>query len=361
MWMSRRVEYVCVGGDLDRLRSGVSSFLRSAASACANMIMLRTVVMVVLATATIAMVLLVVVELALFVFVAGCGGERGGGQQTAAASTPQRENADAASGGPTSGSKLESPAEHAFEMVANGVRFRSVAGERTIVSGEIEVDADRALVTMKARSSSGLEFTARAIGDATMTSYAEANASATAAPSTAVHLEVRRRDGKDQDVVFEGVAYTIANADDRSKVAERLSSTVYRAAFDTFAPYRTALVARVPASKRIFDLFAPLIGIDAAWPNLDEPDDLNPPGMIEGDSPGLGMRCASSIKCPNPAPFCVTANHEETYGFCTRACETTEDCAGAVGAANGAFLCNLPVSDVPGVPTSIRACAKPSP
>lgn len=68
---------------------------------------------------------------------------------------------------------------------------------------------------------------------------------------------------------------------------------------------------------------------------------------------GFGGVCASFLKCPEDAPICATANHSETFGYCTRQCEDLFGCRTDAGITK----CDVEVVDVPGVDGGVRACA----
>jgi hypothetical protein len=120
------------------------------------------------------------------------------------------------------------------------------------------------------------------------------------------------------------------------------------------APYRIAIVARLAEAAPLFDvvgLFQPWpAGVEPAWPQLDDPRDLEPPGHLASDVVGLGMTCSPQIRCPNSAPFCVSVDHAAAFGFCTRACADDLDCGPSGG------RCSLSVVDIPDVPTAVTTC-----
>jgi hypothetical protein len=87
----------------------------------------------------------------------------------------------------------------------------------------------------------------------------------------------------------------------------------------------------------------------ASWPELHTPDDIEPPGMMAGDTADLGMTCATTIECPGRAPVCATETHADVHGFCTRACWRDDDC-GEGGE------CALELGDVPGMSKPLRSC-----
>lgn len=89
-----------------------------------------------------------------------------------------------------------------------------------------------------------------------------------------------------------------------------------------------------------------------SWPKYSTELDDSPPGWLEGDVLGLGMICASFIRCPGSAPFCVTVDHQQTYGFCSRSCVGDAQCSGAREGGR----CDITVSDTPGISGAVRMC-----
>jgi len=155
-------------------------------------------------------------------------------------------------------------------------------------------------------------------------------------------------------VVIGDTAFRLAVPGERDVVVAELAAGPISAALREVAPYRDAVVARLAEAAPVFvaiGLFESSSG-GAAWPALDDPRDLEPPGRLADDVVGLGMTCSSQIRCPNQAPFCVTVDHTRTYGFCTRACLSDAACAvdGGVG------RCALSVRDIPDVAVAVLAC-----
>ena len=154
-------------------------------------------------------------------------------------------------------------------------------------------------------------------------------------------------------VVMGDTAFRLSVPAERDAVVDWLGAGPIGPALRDVAPYRDAVVSRLAEAAPLFvavGLFQPFAG--AAWPALDDPRDVDPPGHLAGDVVGLGMTCSSQIRCPNEAPFCVTVDHARTYGFCTRACLSDAACT----VAGGVGRCALSVRDIPDVASSVLAC-----
>jgi hypothetical protein len=121
----------------------------------------------------------------------------------------------------------------------------------------------------------------------------------------------------------------------------RLRSLVVARMAETSAMFEIALLARTKSP-----------GEDPWPPQIEDADDLHPPGLLPGDTPGLGMTCSSQIKCPGSAPYCVTADHSQVFGYCNRSCVLDSDCATAAGLGR----CGTAVTDIPGIDGSLRMC-----
>jgi hypothetical protein len=159
-------------------------------------------------------------------------------------------------------------------------------------------------------------------------------------------LEIRN------DLVIAGDAtYRLSVASERDAVVGGLDPAL-AAALAEVAPYREAIEARLAEAAPVFaavGLFQAWPGgVEPAWPRLEDPRDATPPGQLAGDVTGLGMTCASDIRCPDSAPFCVTRDHGQAFGVCTRAC--------ADDAACGAGHCTQPVIDIPDVTGAVLTC-----
>jgi hypothetical protein len=216
-------------------------------------------------------------------------------------------------------------------------------------AGEFDVhrEGDRVLV-----SAPGVEIDATA-GDLTFES-----ASLSAAVGTS-HADAQRVTDDaslalvDGVVEFEGRVYPLAT--ERDAAVEALAPGPLGEAFRALAPFRGAILGHLAEAEPLFlsiGLFQRWPdGEEPPWPSSPDPRDAEPPGHLDGDIVGLGMTCSSAIRCPSDAPYCVSATHESTYGFCTRACTSDAQC----GAPNG--RCTLTVSDIPDVPGAIAGCA----
>jgi hypothetical protein len=156
------------------------------------------------------------------------------------------------------------------------------------------------------------------------------------------------------DLVVQGdVSYRINEWHERNLVVATLADGPIAPALAAVAPYRTAIEAHLaeaaPALVAV-GLFQPWPdGVEPAWPGLDDPRDLDPPGHLAGDLVGLGMTCSEMIRCPSSAPYCVSVDHGATFGVCTRAC-ASDDACGAHG------RCAQPVVDIPDVTDAVLTC-----
>jgi len=156
------------------------------------------------------------------------------------------------------------------------------------------------------------------------------------------------------DLVVRGdVSYRLGEWRERNLVVASLAEPL-AAALAEVAPYRTAIeahLAEAAPALAIVGLFqAWPDGVEPAWPALDDPRDVDPPGQLAGDVVGVGMTCSSAIRCPSSAPYCVTVDHDVTFGVCTRACASDAAC-GPGG------RCAQPVVDIPDVSEAVLTCA----
>ena len=156
------------------------------------------------------------------------------------------------------------------------------------------------------------------------------------------------------DLVVQGdVSYRLGEWHERNLVVASLAGPI-APALAAVAPYRTAIEARLAEAAPVLvavGLFqAWPDGIEPAWPSLDDPRDLDPPGHLDGDLVDLGMTCSEMIRCPDSAPYCVTVDHGATFGVCTRACASDATC-GVHG------RCAQPVVDIPDVSDVVLTCA----
>jgi len=155
-------------------------------------------------------------------------------------------------------------------------------------------------------------------------------------------------------VAVDGVAYRLAVWRERNLVVASLAAGPIAPALAAVAPYRTAIEARLaeaaPAFAAVGLFQAWPDGVEPAWPALDDPRDVDPPGHLAGDVVGIGMTCSAGIRCPSSAPFCVTVDHGAAFGVCTRACASDAAC-GAHG------RCVQPVVDIPDVAGAVLTCA----
>jgi hypothetical protein len=157
------------------------------------------------------------------------------------------------------------------------------------------------------------------------------------------------------DLVVQGdVALRLGAWRERNQVVAMLGAIA--PALVEVAPYRTAIEARLAEAAPLFvavGLFQGWPdGVEPAWPVLDDPRDVDPPGHLDGDVIGLGMTCSASIRCPNSAPYCVTIDHATSRGVCTRACASDAACRvdGGIG------RCAQPVVDIPDVADPVLTC-----
>ncbi len=150
--------------------------------------------------------------------------------------------------------------------------------------------------------------------------------------------------------------YDPLEAGSRNRLARALAATDLGAALLDLLRVRTKVRARMAEARSAMELAALATPVDDSGENLPaelkDADDLRPPGMLAGDTPGLGMTCASSIKCSGSAPYCVTPSHAVRYGVCNRACLDGDDC----NAPGVTGRCSVDVGDVPGVSGSLRMC-----
>jgi hypothetical protein len=155
-------------------------------------------------------------------------------------------------------------------------------------------------------------------------------------------------------VVLGDITYRLSEWRERNLVVASLADGPIAPALAALAPYRTAIEAHLseaaPALAAIGLFQAWPAGVEPAWPSLDDPRDVAPPGHLDGDLVGLGMTCSEQIRCPSSAPYCVTVDHSVTFGVCTRACAVDAAC-GAQG------RCAQPVVDIPDVSSVVLTCA----
>jgi hypothetical protein len=187
---------------------------------------------------------------------------------------------------------------------------------------------------------------------------AEAAATAPGVPVTATAL-ARQGDREATFALRSGLLELgpdLYSGADRDLVVAALADTPLGAALRALAPYRDAALAHLPEVAPLFEL----VGFfqawggeeEPAWPRFADARDDDPPGHLDGDLVGLGMTCSSAIRCPSFAPFCVSRDHDEPHGFCTRACTDDAQCGDVAGAR-----CSLPVIDIPDVSVPVMACA----
>jgi hypothetical protein len=157
---------------------------------------------------------------------------------------------------------------------------------------------------------------------------------------------------------YAGRAFELSRASERSALAAELGAAPLGIALRELVPFHAKVRALMAETRPVFIVAAladAALGFEpAAWPRHEDALDLDPPGMLDGDQPGLGMTCASSIRCPGDAPTCVTEDHQQTYGFCSRTCSDDRDCEGGA-------ICGLMVGDVPGVSGELAMCYVPCP
>ncbi|MEZ4299811.1 MAG: hypothetical protein R3B70_32985 [Polyangiaceae bacterium] len=238
------------------------------------------------------------------------------------------------------------------------VLVRRAEGDREVLSMDVTLDGGRVLLTARAAPAAEEEGGAAADLDVTIDAVATgpgvaitATAGASAGGGEAAVLDIQN------DLVLEGgVAQRLYEPAERDAVVERVAQGALGAAFERLAPYRAAVLGHLAEAGPVFEVVGLFQawpdGEEPAWPALDDPRDIDPPGHIEGDVIGIGMTCSSSIRCPSFAPFCVTESHEVEYGVCTRACAVDADCAVPAGVGR----CSMAVTDIPDVPGSVLAC-----
>lgn len=153
--------------------------------------------------------------------------------------------------------------------------------------------------------------------------------------------------------LLDGRVHRLSEWQERNAIAASIAPTALSSRFATLAPYRDAIVAHLAEAHPLFDT----IGLyrtwpDSAeppWPQHDDPRDTDPPGHLSGDVLGLGMTCSDAIRCPSTAPFCVSSSHDDSHGFCTRACADDAHCGDS-------GRCAMPVIDIPHVERQVMAC-----
>jgi hypothetical protein len=137
--------------------------------------------------------------------------------------------------------------------------------------------------------------------------------------------------------------------DTRRDCADALSPTPLGGALGRLLQLHDAVTGKMAETRGLFEL-ALLSTPDDVYPS--QATDTEPPiGILPGDTPALGMTCSEDIQCPASAPFCVTANHDERFGSCTRSCVLDDDCLSTRGRGH----CGSLVGDIPGV-HPIRMC-----
>jgi len=151
----------------------------------------------------------------------------------------------------------------------------------------------------------------------------------------------------------ERASYPLSSPRATLDLASALSRTELGYVLAELLRYEGVFLARMPDLRPAF--FLARLAVDHAPSAIELNDDRTPPGMIVGDTPGLGMTCADNIKCPSSAPYCVKEQHEDRYGSCTRLCLTSDDCRSGVVAG----ACSLPVNDIPGITGYHVGCAIP--
>jgi hypothetical protein len=155
-------------------------------------------------------------------------------------------------------------------------------------------------------------------------------------------------------VVLGDTTYRLGTWRERDAVVTALAAGPLAGELRALAPYRAAIEAHLAEAAPVFvavGLFqAWPDGVEPPWPALEDPRDRDPPGQLPDDVAGLGMTCSTAIRCPSSAPYCVTLDHEVTFGVCTRACASDAAC-GAGG------RCTQSVIDIPDVAGSVLTCA----
>lgn len=153
---------------------------------------------------------------------------------------------------------------------------------------------------------------------------------------------------------LDGTPYQLWVPAERAALADALAASGLATPLRTVLPYHRHVRAWMAEAAAVFAVAAlaePTTTLEpSSWPAITTADQLDPPGKLAGDSPGLGMTCSTEIRCPPDAPICVTATHEQHYGFCTRACLEHAECE------RGRGQCGLAVTDIPGVPDGMTTC-----
>jgi hypothetical protein len=176
------------------------------------------------------------------------------------------------------------------------------------------------------------------------------------AEAAGVAAELVVRNGR--ALLASGDRPSLTDAREHDHAHRALAGTPLLPLLTALAPYREAMLARLAEA-------APLVpalglfqawpdGVEPVWPQLTDPRDLDPPGLLDGDRIGVGMTCSPQIRCPDSAPFCVSQDHDAPYGFCTRACGGDADCRGEAGTSLA--RCGLAVVDVPAVAEPVTMC-----
>ena len=223
------------------------------------------------------------------------------------------------------------------------------AGEASLLEARIELDGER--VNMSYRDDAGRELRA------TVEIQARSVVRPAAEVSDGVHvltLSGPIEDGRPRWLAtLDGVDFDVDLPDQRAALAGALGETEIGAGFLRLLPFRDKVRAKMAETRTLFEVAGLAAAVDE-WPPLHlDDDDLEPPGMLPGDTPSLGMTCATSIRCPGTAPYCVTPTHDEVHGVCLRTCVDDDDCL----VADGVGRCGIEVGDVPGVSGTLRMCA----
>lgn len=157
---------------------------------------------------------------------------------------------------------------------------------------------------------------------------------------------------------YAGRDFALGRASEREALAAELGAAPLGIALRALVPFHAKVRALMAETRPVFTAAAladAALGFDPdAWPRHTDALDLDPPGMLDGDRPGLGMTCSTKIRCPGDAPICVTEDHAQERGFCSRTCTDDADCG------DGA-ICGLSVGDIPGVEGALRMCYVPCP
>jgi hypothetical protein len=135
----------------------------------------------------------------------------------------------------------------------------------------------------------------------------------------------------------------------RGDCAQALAPTPLGGAFAGLLRFNDAVTGKMAETRGLFELALLSTADDRLPPQATGTE--SPIGMLSGDTPALGMTCSEDIQCPASAPYCVTADHTERFGICTRSCVLDADCV----SARGRGRCGSLVGDVPGV-YPIRMC-----